>query len=659
MKLIYNILTFAFLLGFVQQSSAQTVIVNPHTDGGFEMGNTFAANGWTLVNNAGNTENNWFLRTGTLTNGAISFAATDSRVAYISQNSTHATNYWSYNINEYSTTHFYKDVTFPAGQSIIKLKFRWNAKGEGNSNQAYDVLYVYLCPTTLTPATNSPFGTSSATTGWTGTGASTLLGSFFSCPIASGTTADITLPASLAGTTRRLVFTWKNGNTLGVQPPAAIDSISLTSDCPKSTVTINNLSANCSNLINLSTTVGNSVPAGTYQWYRNNAAIPGATNASYSSSALSNGDLVQCVYSTNNACGYKDTANITISYSTSGYRTEALDLCARQLPYTWRGVNIPANAVSNPSYTILNVPQPGGCDSVITLNLTVKSSPTVTEHISTCRNLLGSINWRGRSIPANAVSNSRFDSVLVSNPSGCDSLIYLNLQVTDGARTQTQSLRDCYHIAFKGKNYYASTTLTDTLRNAGGCDSLYDITHIIIDNFTVTLASDVANPNKGEWINLRTTASDPTYQVLSWSPQELFPNQFGTTQKIQAPEKEMIQVIARNDFGCTDTTILLINGTDYSKDFYMPNAFTPNGDGKNDVFEPIFKMDRNYNVVSFEIYNRWGNLVFGSYNAGDKKGWDGLIKGQKAPAEVYYYNIVVYFSDGSKVVKKGDVTILY
>ncbi|WP_158605970.1 gliding motility-associated C-terminal domain-containing protein [Taibaiella sp. KBW10] len=657
MKLIFNILLSIVLCGLTQNSFAQTVIINPNTDGGFEMGNTFAANGWTLVNNAANAGNNWFLGTTTLSNAGSSFASTGSRLAYISQSNNGSS--WSYNINEYSTTHFYKDVAFPAGQTIIKLKFRWNAKGEGNNNQAYDVLYVYVAPTTLTPVTNSPFGTSNATTAWTGTGASTLLGSFHSCTVAAGTTADITLPANLAGTNRRLIFTWKNGNTLGVQPPAAIDSIALTSDCPKSTININNLTANCSNQINLSTTVTNNVTGGTYQWYRNNALIPAATNASYTSNTLLNGDLVQCVYSTNNACGYKDTANIIINYNTSGHSTELLDLCARQLPYTWRGVTIPTNAVTNPNYTTINLPQSTGCDSVITLSLTVRSSPNKTESISTCRNLLATTSWRGHSLPANAVSNNRFDSVFVVNPGGCDSLIYLSLQVIDSAKTLSQTLRDCYRVVYKGNNYYGSTTKIDTLKNAAGCDSIYNVAHIIVDNFTLNVTADLANPNKGEQITLKTGASDPTYEVFSWSPKELFPNQNATTQKIPAPENQLIQVVGKNDFGCTDTATILIKGTDFSKDFYMPNAFTPNGDGKNDVFAPIFKMDRNYNVVSFEIFNRWGAIVFGSYNSGDKKGWNGLIKGEKAPADVYYYYIVVYFSDGNKVMKKGDVTIIY
>src|SRR5690606_16171403 len=173
------------------------------------------------------------------------FARTGSRAAYISQSNS-GTN-WSYNINVYSTTHFYRDVYFPEGEELIYLDFRWNAQGEGTMTSSYDVLYVYLCPTTLTPVTHSPYGTSSSPTAWVGTGSATLIGSYHTNPSLSGKSEHITLPSSYAGTHQRLVFTWKNGNTLGVQPPAAVDSVSLRSDCHKPQLFLTNASAPCTN----------------------------------------------------------------------------------------------------------------------------------------------------------------------------------------------------------------------------------------------------------------------------------------------------------------------------------------------------------------------------------------------------------------------------
>ena len=76
----------------------------------------------------------------------------------------------------------------------------------------------------------------------------------------------------------------------------------------------------------------------------------------------------------------------------------------------------------------------------------------------------------------------------------------------------------------------------------------------------------------------------------------------------------------------------------------MPNVFTPNGDGKNDVFEIEYQ-----NIWEFEIriYNRWGTRVYRSSDL--EKPWNGMIKGQEAIEGVYFWEIIYEEYDG-----KGD-----
>lgn len=644
------LLLFALLR---QSASAQTLIVNPHTDGGFEMGNTFAANGWTLLNNASGG-NNWFLSTSTLTTGVHSFAPTDSRVAYISQSANGAS--WTYDITDYSTTHIYKNVTFPAGQEIIKLKFRWNAQGEG---PRYDVLYVFTCPTTLTPVVGQPAGTAVFPT-WSGTGAVMVHDTLFTSTINTGSTSEVTLPASFAGTTRRLVFTWKNGNTLGVQPPAAIDSIWLFADCPKPTVTLNNQSNNCSSNINIQALVGNSQTSGTYQWFVNGNLVPGATTANFQSNTIASGSSVKCVYSSNNACDYKDSAQLVVQYNLNAQKTETLSVCTEELPMTWRSVTIPANAVSNPNYTSVTVPAPGGCDSLITLNLQVRPSPAPkTEYLSLCRGQLSQQQWRGRSIPNNAQSNPRFDSVRVFNPAGCDSLIYLNLNVIETATIVADTISACNAIIHNGRRYDTSVVLYDTLRSQSMCDSIVYITHINIEPFLLDLY--LLRPQRylpGEQISLQAQGNSNHFEVISWLPLSLFPAQSSALQFIAGPEEQLVQVIGKNEFGCVDTADLYLKAVVLDKDFAMPNAFTPNGDGKNDIFAPVFRMQQDFTIISFEIFNRWGQRVFGSYTGSGAKGWDGFHNGRQAEVGTYYYSIRVRFLDGTEEFRKGDVVLI-
>jgi hypothetical protein len=219
-----KLLTLLSSLLFAGSVSAQTVLISPTGDGGFENGTTFAANGWTSVNYAATTNSNWFLTPTPVSNGSYSFTPTGGRAAYVSNNN--GTN-WRYNTSPVAgSTHIYRDVTFPAGQTNINLSFRWNASGETTQ---WDVLYVYLAPTTRTPVTGSPSSNSSDVSGWTGTGTSTLVGVYYQLAAGTGTTTTVSLPPGLAGTTQKLVFTWKNDGGGGTEPPAALDDISLTS----------------------------------------------------------------------------------------------------------------------------------------------------------------------------------------------------------------------------------------------------------------------------------------------------------------------------------------------------------------------------------------------------------------------------------------------
>ncbi|HRE98514.1 MAG TPA: hypothetical protein PK637_17245, partial [Flavobacteriales bacterium] len=97
----------------------QTTLINPSTDGGFELGSTLADNGWVAVNGA--QTNKWFVG-----GVATSFAGANS--AYISSNTTGTT--YDYDVNSASGVSFYKDITIPAGESKLQISFRWKSAGE-------------------------------------------------------------------------------------------------------------------------------------------------------------------------------------------------------------------------------------------------------------------------------------------------------------------------------------------------------------------------------------------------------------------------------------------------------------------------------------------------------------------------------------------------
>lgn len=89
------------------------------------------------------------------------------------------------------------------------------------------------------------------------------------------------------------------------------------------------------------------------------------------------------------------------------------------------------------------------------------------------------------------------------------------------------------------------------------------------------------------------------------------------------------------------------------KDFFIPNTFTPNGDGKNDEFRVRgLKVDEFY----FAIYNRWGELIFETTNL--NTGWDGKYKGKAVDVGVFGWYLKVKCFNGQETFKKGNVTLI-
>lgn len=90
------------------------------------------------------------------------------------------------------------------------------------------------------------------------------------------------------------------------------------------------------------------------------------------------------------------------------------------------------------------------------------------------------------------------------------------------------------------------------------------------------------------------------------------------------------------------------------EDVWVPKVFTPNGDGLNDVIRPI--NNGNFRFEYFNIYNRWGNLVFSSNDI--NKGWDGRLKGVVQPNETYLWNIGGFDSNNKRVLKRGMLSLV-
>jgi gliding motility-associated-like protein len=128
----------------------------------------------------------------------------------------------------------------------------------------------------------------------------------------------------------------------------------------------------------------------------------------------------------------------------------------------------------------------------------------------------------------------------------------------------------------------------------------------------------------------------------------------GTINFPQVGEYEVIQYVG-NDFGCIDSfkiTIKVLEGTR----LFIPNVFTPNNDGLND----IFKIESSGIEYGFKIWDRWGKLVFN--NEGDEnRFWNGNLfnTGKPCAEGVYMYVLEgTRNKDGKKIKRQGSVTLV-
>jgi gliding motility-associated-like protein len=88
--------------------------------------------------------------------------------------------------------------------------------------------------------------------------------------------------------------------------------------------------------------------------------------------------------------------------------------------------------------------------------------------------------------------------------------------------------------------------------------------------------------------------------------------------------------------------------------FYLPTAFTPNGDGLNDEVQPYLIGMKG--LISFSVFNRWGNLVFRTSTYG--KTWNGKFQGVDQNPGVYVWIVEYYNSNNIKVTEKGMITLI-
>jgi len=111
---------------------------------------------------------------------------------------------------------------------------------------------------------------------------------------------------------------------------------------------------------------------------------------------------------------------------------------------------------------------------------------------------------------------------------------------------------------------------------------------------------------------------------------------------------------ATSAFGCVNLDSVVVNVEPYTL-ILVPTAFSPNGDGENDVFR-IAKYLNIKSLQEFAVYDRWGQKVYSTDIITD--GWNGEYRGHKQDIGVYVWYVKALTYDNESVFKKGNVTLV-
>lgn len=149
--------------------------------------------------------------------------------------------------------------------------------------------------------------------------------------------------------------------------------------------------------------------------------------------------------------------------------------------------------------------------------------------------------------------------------------------------------------------------------------------------------------------------------ITSWSWQ---PNKWLSCYDCPTPEMLLqgnvtYQITATNIHGCQSVALLPVKLFCSGSTAFIPNTFTPNGDGQNDIFYVRGRGIRD--IKSFRVFNRWGQVVFERANCQSDNpgcGWDGRFAGQPLPPDVFVYIAEIVCDSGEPMTLKGNVTLL-
>ncbi|MGC6495386.1 MAG: glycine-rich protein [Flavobacteriales bacterium] len=443
-------------------------------------------------------------------------------------------------------------------------------------------------------------------------------------------------------------FIWIDGNTYTASNNSATHTL------------INNVG--CDSIVTLNLTIFNSysvvdsqVHCQPFTW------INGVTYSSSNNTAIYNANTI-------NGCDSIITLNLTINNPSIG--TDVQQHCNS---YTWiDGITYTSNNDTS-TFTLTNS---HGCDSVVFLNLTIFDNYQITDIHTVC----DSFTW----IDGNTyTANNNTASFTLTGENGCDSIINLDLKIINEPKFEiygNQNWCESDSSANFYINHYGYAPFNYTISNSQSLDqnftSFQNIDTVTInqygvyklinysDNYcssdSVGIANIINRPNPyvnfttfpqetdlaNSSIYFRNLSTPNTNAVWNFGDENFLNNlEFNTEHTYIDTGEYNITLYIENSFGCSDSISRTINIYP-NFNVFIPSAFSPNDDNKNDIFKPIISGAKQYSLT---IISRWGEIIFQTSDI--NKGWNGkLSNGETYMPNHYSYRVEAFDYFGKKHV---------
>jgi len=367
-------------------------------------------------------------------------------------------------------------------------------------------------------------------------------------------------------------------------------------------------------------------------WYENSNVVTSLFNLN--SSSVGNHKIYYVVQGFNQTCSASDSVEVTILQSADASIVPPIkvDFCEDEASITLSPVHLPATGVwwSIPAGGVSNM-------GVYDPQSAVVGKTKVYYGMSQTCGDTSYVELTNHAVPVFSLGN--------------------DLVLCDGEKTQIGTLVASDHYSWIPNTYSSKQIEVSAtgeyilrLRNLPSCDYFDTISVEVKPVIKVNLGNDTVlcfEKISSGYLELKANYSGAKYL---WSSGD-------TSASILATKEGVYTVTAYYEGGYCKTTddIYINDNCEYT--IYFPNAFTPNGDGLNDKF-PL----PNHNLKGYHlmIFDRWGELIFESYNSSHQ--WDGTYKGNKVQEDVYVWKCIYQYENEMNAVKSetmiGRVTVV-